>query len=635
MRIPEARIAQIVDRLDIVDVVGEYTALRQRGGRYWGLCPFHTEKTPSFTVSADKAAFYCFGCGKGGGLIQFVMDAEQLPFPEAVRMLAERAGVQLEAEQRPAGAISRREYVELNSRIAETFHHVLRTSAEAAAARTYLERRGIGPRAVAAFKLGWATAAHGWLLKFLRGKQFSDRFLAQSGLFTRRGDGGGAAAAELRALFRGRLMFPIVNARGEVLAFGGRTLAAEGAPKYVNSAETPFFRKNEQLFGLNHALPLLRGGAQRRGGTGPAAGAEPAVAAGTSAVPAAGAGPAPARVVVVEGYTDVMALTGLAVPAVATLGTAFGSAHARLLKRYQLAAVVMFDADEAGHAAALRSLRELAKHEVPATVVPLPAGSDPADLVAAGEVRELQRMLESPITASRYAIQAACTGKDLGTAEGKEQAFGGIYPYLSEIDSVITRDALLQEVAVHLRLDYDTVRAEFRRRAAGVRSARRPPVATASAPAADAVAEQAGAELRLMLAVSVNRELFAAVRSRLEVDDFEDARARVLYIALEDCYRHDQTDTEHLLLRLEPPELRSLVAQKLGSDEFTVNADAYVSEGIRHVKSHALERKRDRLLEQVRQAERAGAAQVVTELLADKIYLDSELNKLRGEAVSR
>ena len=120
MRIPEAQIAQVVDRLDIVDVVGEYTALRQRGNRYWGLCPFHTEKTPSFSVSADKAAFYCFGCGKGGGLIQFVMDVEQLPFPEAVRMLAERAGVQLEAEQRPAGAISRREYVELNSRIAET-----------------------------------------------------------------------------------------------------------------------------------------------------------------------------------------------------------------------------------------------------------------------------------------------------------------------------------------------------------------------------------------------------------------------------------------------------------------------------------------------------------------------------------
>ena len=624
MRIPEAQIAQIIDRLDIVDVVAEYSALRQRGRRYWGLCPFHTEKTPSFTVSAEQPTFYCFGCGKGGGLIQFVMEVEQLPFPEAVRMLAERAGVQLETEQRPAGAITRRQYVELNGRIAETFHHVLRTSTAAAAARAYLEQRAIGSQAIAAFKLGWAPAAHGWLLQFLRRKQFSDQFLAQSGLFARRD--GAAGRPELRALFWGRLMFPIVNARGEVLAFGGRTLAAEGGPKYVNSAETPFFRKHEQLFGLNHALPLLRAARQRqRSQAGPGADGEPA-AAGDSLG-------AQSRVVVVEGYTDVMALTGLGVPAVATLGTAFGSAHARLMKRYQLVAVVMFDADEAGHSAALRSLRELAKQEVPAAVVPLPAGRDPADLVAAGAASELQRMLESPITASRYTIQAACAGKDLSTAEGKEQAFRDLYPYLSEVDSVITRDALLQQVAVHLRLDQDTVRAEFQRRAGGARAAtRRPEAAPASAVERGG---EMGGELRLMLAVAVNRDSFAVVRRRLDVDELEDARARMLYIALEDCYRHGQSDTENLLLRLESAELRSLVAEKLGSDEFTVNSDAYVSEGTSHVKSHALKRKRDRLLEQLRQAEHAGATRQVTELLAEKFHLDSELNKLRGEAESR
>ena len=336
--------------------------------------------------------------------------------------------------------------------------------------------------------------------------------------------------------------------------------------------------------------------------------------------------------VVVEGYTDVIALTGLQVPAVATLGTAFGSAHARLLKRYQLAAAVMFDADEAGHSAALRSLRELARHEVPAAVVPLPAGRDPADLVAAGEGRELQRMLESPITASRYTIQAACAGKDLSTADGKEQAFRDLYPYLREVESVITREGLLQEVALHLRLDYDTVRAEFGRLAAG---GRRPAAAPAPGAGPKAVAEPVGAELRLMLAVAVNRELYTVVRGRLDVDELQDARARVLYIAMEDCYRHDQTDTESLLGRLESPELRSLVAQKLAIDEFTVNSDAYVNEGVRRVKSHALERKRDLLLDQVRQAEHAGASREVAELLADKIYLDSELNKLRGEAVSQ
>ena len=626
MRIPEAQIAQVTGRLDIVEVVGEYVALRPRGGRFWGLCPFHQEKTPSFTVSADRSAYYCFGCSKGGGLIQFVMEMEQLTFPEAVRLLAERAGVAIEAEQGGAtDGLSRRAYVELNNRIADTFHHLLRTSPDAAAARSYLEQRGIDAAAAAAFKLGWAPAEHGWLLGFLRSKHYSDRFLAESGLFVTRA--AAAGGTEPRALFWGRLMIPIVNARGEVIAFGGRTLGEDG-PKYVNSAETPYFRKHEQLFGLNHALPLLRGREE----------AAPAVAA-------------TAGVVVVEGYTDVIALTGIGVAAVATLGTAFGAAHARLLKRYQFAAVVMFDADEAGRSAALRSLRELAKHEVAAAVVPLPGGSDPADLVAAGETDELHRRIASPITASQYTIQAACAGKDLATAEGKERAFRDLYPYVHEFDSGIAREALLQEVALHLGLDNDTVRTEYLRRArsggsggsgGGVGGSRPTPAAGRSANGGEtaAAAGPAGAELRLLLAVAVNRDAFGAVRNQLAADELEDERARALYIALEDCYRHGETDTDSLLCRLESTALQAMVAEKLLIDEFTVNAATYIAEGVRRVKAYALVRRRDQLLERFRRAV-GGAAVVegaageggplpdVNELLADKMFLDSELKKLR------
>ena len=623
MRVPEAQIAQILGRVDIVEVVAEHTALRQRGGRFWGLCPFHSEKTPSFTVSADKGAFYCFGCGKGGGLIQFVMDVERLSFPEALRQLAERAGIELEAERGPSDAIGRREYVELNTRIAATFHHLLRTGAEAAPARAYLQERGIGEPAVADFKLGWAPASSGWLLRFLHGKQYSDRFLGQSGLFLARREAAGGGSPGLRGLFRARLMFPIASARGEVIAFGGRTLAGEGVPKYVNSAETPYFRKNEQLFGLDRARALLRDARAHAGGTGDA-------------------GAAPPRVVVVEGYTDVIALASLGVPAVATLGTAFGAAHARLLKRQGYAATVMFDADDAGRTAALRALRILAQHEVPAAVAPLPPGSDPADLVADGAGAQLQSALESPITASRYMIQTACAGTDLSTAEGKEQAFATVLPYLLEVDSAITREGLLQEVAEQLRLDYDTVRTEFRRRTAGggARRAggsgrRTPGGQPGRSREAPALPVDAGAELRLMLAVAVNREQFAVVRDRLEADELQDDRARALYIVLEDCYRHDQSDPDNLLRRIESDELRALVAQKLAVDEFAVNVEAYVAGGVRQVKSGALERKRERLMERVRRAEHEGSTEAISELLADKIFLDSELNKLRGEAVSR
>ena len=566
MRVPEAQIAQIVGRIDIVEVVGEYTALRQRSGRFWGLCPFHSEKTPSFTVSPDKQAYYCFGCGKGGAVIQFVMDVEGLSFPEALRALAERAGIELEAERGASDAISRREYVDLNSRIAATFHHLLRTNEQAAPARDYLQERGIGSGAVADFKLGWAPAASGWLLRFLHGKQYSDRFLSQTGLFVAPREAAGGAAQGLRALFRARLMFPIASVRGEVIAFGGRTLSGDGVPKYVNSAETPYFRKNEQLFGLDRARALLRTGA----------------AAGDARA---------ARVVVVEGYTDVIALAGLGVPAVATLGTAFGAAHARLLKRQGFSATVMFDADDAGRTAALRALRVLAQHEVAAAVAPLPPGSDPADLVADGRGAQLHRALESPITASRYTIQTACAGTDLSTAEGKEQAFAALLPYLREVDSAITREGLLQEVAEQLRLDYDTVRAEFRRRTAGggarragraVRAAsgERPVAGRTGARTADAGSTAAGAELRLMLAVAVNRGQFSVVRDRLDADELQDDRARALYIVLEDCFRHQHSDPDNLLRRIESDELRALVAQKLAVDEFSVNVEAYVAEGV-------------------------------------------------------
>ena len=332
----------------------------------------------------------------------------------------------------------------------------------------------------------------------------------------------------------------------------------------------------------------------------------------------------------VEGYTDVIALAGLGVAAVATLGTAFGAAHARLLKRQGLSATVMFDADDAGRTAAQRALRMLAQHEVPAAVAPLPPGSDPADLVAAGTSAQLHRVLETPITASRYTIQTACAGADLGTAEGKEQAFNALLPYLLAVDSAITREGLLQEVAEQLRLDYDTVSAEFRRRAAGS-GARR----TEARRPADAGSETAGAELRLMLAVAVNREQFSVVRDRLQADELQDDRARALYIVLEDCFRHGQSDPDSLLLRIESDELRARVAQTLVNGEFADNVEAYVAGGVRQVRSHALERKRDRLMERVRRAEHEGSTEAISELLADKIFLDSELNKLRGEAVSR
>jgi DNA primase len=624
VRIPQEQIKEIVDRLSIVEVVREYVALEQRGDRFWGLCPFHGEKTASFTVSNDREAYYCFGCSRGGGLVQFVMDVEDLGFREAMELLAERAGVTIEAgPTSDGGAPPRKSYVDLCTRLAGALQHLYQTSEEAAEARRYVAERGIDATAAEHFRLGWAPSQPGWLHGFLRKKNYSDDFLLQSGLFVKR-DG------QMRAIFWRRLMFPISNARGEVLAFGGRSLR-DGGPKYVNSAESPFFHKAEHLYGLDLALAEIR-----------ASGRAPTAAPTNSALVAGSDRPA---VAVVEGYTDVMALFSIGVPAVAPLGTAFGNHHASLLSRHGLATLLVYDGDAAGNEAVLRTLHELARQDVPAAVVQLPPASDPADLVAQGRGGELQEMLRSPIKWFRYIIAAAVVGKDLRTAEGKEHAFREIHPFLQDVDSVIAREALLQELAAQLGVDDQAAREEYARLVVGGRGggrrggsvaqnrAERPDEAVGGS--RDANVGTVSAELRLMLAIAVNRGLFAGARNLISADDLWDRGARELFVALEDCFRRGEDDTDSLARRLESDELRQLYLRKLATDEFTEHPEEYVSSGIQQIRIGAVARKRQTVLERLRNAERDHADEEVSELLADKIHLDTELERLRRTPLPR
>jgi DNA primase len=311
MRIPEHTLSEIQNRLDAAEVIGEYVSLQKKGGRYWGRCPFHQEKTPSFCVTPEKGFFYCFGCHKGGGLIQFVMEIEKIPFLDAVEMLAKKAGVEIQREEGEQGGVKRETFLELNKRLAGSFHWLLCESPLAEDARAYLAGRGIGEDEIRSFQLGYAPADREWLKKFLKTKSYSDDFLAKTGLFS---DSSGGKAA----LFANRIIFPIANARGETVAFGGRALS-EGVPKYLNSPETQYFKKGENLFGIDKALPEIK-------------------KTGAS--------------VLVEGYMDVLAMHRAGVSnCVAPLGTALTELQARFMKRYARNAVLVFDGDEAGEKA--------------------------------------------------------------------------------------------------------------------------------------------------------------------------------------------------------------------------------------------------------------------------------------------
>ncbi len=316
MKFSRDLLQRIRERTDMVDLVNRYTRLEQRGDRWWGLSPFKSEKTPSFSVRPEEGLYYCFATQKGGDIFRFLGEMEGLSFPEAVEYLAERAGIPMESnpeadrEQR-----ERRTLYELYERVTHTFRYLLEEDPRGANAREYAETRGLDPATRERFELGYAVDDGRWLYRFLRKKSYSNEFLERCGLFSRRYPG--------MSLFRNRLIFPIRDERNRVVAFGGRALSENDRAKYINSPETPIYNKKRTLFGIHLAAERVR--AER-------------------------------TVHVAEGYIDVIALHQAGVEnSVAPLGTAFTREQARLLKRWSEQVILVFDSDEAGVEATFRA----------------------------------------------------------------------------------------------------------------------------------------------------------------------------------------------------------------------------------------------------------------------------------------
>ena len=587
--IPSHQIAELNDRLRIDAVAGDYLRLQRRGRRFVGLCPFHSEKTPSFTVTPERNLFYCFGCQKGGSMLGLVMELEKLSFPEAFRLLAERAGMQVEETPGSEGS-ERQSYLELYRRLADSFRHILVHTAAAAPAREHLADRGFSAESLDRYRLGFAPRDRDWLLRFLRSHHYGDEFLARSGLFT-------STAGGMLALFRDRIVFPISTPRGEVVAFGGRAMG--DGPKYLNTPETAYYHKGELLYGLAEARERIK---------------------------QAGA------VHVAEGYLDVIALDAAGQAAVAPLGTALSGDHARLLARYTTDVRLVMDSDAAGANATRRAIATLEDAELSTSVVPLQAGLDPADYIQQNAGDRLQTALASPILAFEYLLKLATSGLDLRRADAKEQVFRELLPYLTHVRSELKREALLHDVADVLEVGHDSILRDYRRLASARTSGRDSPAARAAAPSGGRGVVRRSLEMTYMLAVAANRDRFDRVQRRLRSDDLQDPMAHELFVALAECARQGDESPDGLLGMLQTEELRSLVIRNLSQREFTVNADEVLDDGARKLKARALERQRGDIEARMRRAERTGdepPGAAVRELLEEKIYLDSELEKLK------
>jgi len=425
-RIAEEKIQEIRDRVDIVEVVSGYLPLKRSGVNHQGLCPFHQEKTPSFNVNSSRQIFHCFGCGVGGNVFSFIMRMDGLSFPDAVRHLGEKVGIEVEEKEISPAEIRRRESRERLARINEaagSFYHKLLLEDDAGApGRRYLRQRGYEGETVRTFQLGFAPEGWETLSGHLAGQSFSAEDIRNTGLVRpgkqERGD---------YDLFRNRLLFPIHDLQGRMVAFGGRVLD-DSLPKYINSPETDVYHKGQILYGLYQARDAIRH---------------------------------VDTVLVVEGYFDVLALHRAGFTnAVATCGTALTTDHARLLKRYADKILLIFDEDAAGRQATFRAMDALLPSGLAVSVVALPSGEDPDSLLKERGEEGFRACLDAARPVLEVFIDDQLQNND-DTVEGRARAANQVLERIRRLPEELERSLYLQRLAKLIGLNVESLQSKL------------------------------------------------------------------------------------------------------------------------------------------------------------------------------
>jgi DNA primase len=438
--IPSETIEQVAAANDIVEVIGSYFPLKRAGTNFKALCPFHQEKTPSFMVSASRQTFHCFGCGAGGSVFRFVMEYEHIDFPAAVRKLGERAGITI-VEKRGAADESRqyetrRKLLKLHAEAAEWFHDNLIKREIGESARKYLKQRGITGEAAKRWQLGYAPDEWDAFGAWARAQGYDTRELITSGLLKTKDENDTQGAQSAYDRFRGRIMFPICNDIGEVIAFSGRLLKdEEGAPKYLNSPETPLFQKAKVLFGFHKSKRAL--------------------------IEAKSA-------IVCEGQLDLISLFEAGIMnVVAPQGTAFTENQARILKRFDVNEVILcFDSDAAGIKAAERSLDALLENDFMIRIIELPSGEDPDSIVRREGGEQFGKRLAQALDFFDYRIEREIASTDLNSMAAKVQAARNLARTISRVHNPVLRGEVVNKTSARLVIapsDFESLLAKHTR----------------------------------------------------------------------------------------------------------------------------------------------------------------------------
>lgn len=602
----------VKQQADIVRIVGEYIKLRKSGAQnYTGICPFHNEKTGSFSVHATRQFYHCFGCGVSGDVFSFVQKIENITFPEAVRTVAQKLGiplpkVQFASPQEAKEAKQRTVLLDLNEMACLWFQEQLRRP-EAAPAREYLHSRGLDQKAIETFRIGYAPES-GFLLRDRLKGEADEEALRESGLFSWKENDENKKSAALYSKFRNRIMFPICSESGKVIAFTGRTLAVDekSGPKYLNSPETPIYSKGRVLYNLHLAKEHIR---------------------------------ALGYAVLVEGQMDCISVyTGAQQKnVIASSGTAFTEVQVKLLKRFTNKLVVNFDPDTAGANAAERSLAMLVQEDFEIKVLTLEQGFDPDLYVRKKGADAYKAALGKSQRYFDYLVERARAQFPVRTPEGKAKAVNYLLPHIQRIPSRIVRDELATEIANKLQIDSAVLRQELKH-VASSRSATK--VATPKeTPISDS-------ERVLIRALASARDLGADPVSSREGQELDFEPARQAHFALTSENLHIGLRTEALLSTLlksfdegtDPMSLdmsesdRSFLAEALMKEDEALTAELLDS-AVEALRRRRLESRQRELREQIADAERKNDSVRMMQLVQEKLDIDRQLRTAAGTLV--
>jgi DNA primase len=518
--IPDSVIDEVRDRTDIVEAVSQSVTLKKVGKNFKGLCPFHSEKTPSFTVSPEKRIYHCFGCGVGGNVFKFVMETQNISFVDAVRQFAEGAGVIIPS--RNAGSLNDPQYKERESlkntnELATTYFHSLFNDAEAGlAARDYLKSRHFTGEVLDKYQIGWAAPKwRGLVTHFQQKGNLSREIVLKSGLVIEKEDG-----SNTYDRFRGRVIFPIKDPHGYVIGFGGRSIVEGDNPKYLNSPETPLYQKSQVLFGMDLARQAIRKEDQA---------------------------------ILVEGYLDQMRATQYGIlNTVATCGTALTSKQAGMLRNYASSVVLVFDSDNAGRAAADKGFDVLHEKGLQVKTVFLPEGQDPDSYI---QENGAEKFLEKIKTAKPYLesyIDGVVAGKNGSSTSERVEMANQVVPMLRKVQNLVERNGLIEYFSSTARIDEASFLGELKKSFSQNQSK-----VEDSEPGKNAIVHTEKYLVQLILS---DKEIAQKVLQAINPEDFSDPSLRSIAITCSQTIDED-IEIDKLIDQTDDPEIRSLLTQ--------------------------------------------------------------------------